>query len=48
LHIAFRINKIFIEFVIYPREGHGLREKAHKQDALLRALQWFDKYLKRK
>jgi dipeptidyl aminopeptidase/acylaminoacyl peptidase len=31
--------------MIYPGEGHGLREPAHTADALKRTLAWFDKYL---
>jgi dipeptidyl aminopeptidase/acylaminoacyl peptidase len=32
--------------MIYPGEGHGLRDPAHSADALRRTLEWFDKYLK--
>ena len=32
--------------MIYPGEGHGLREPAHAQDALRRTLEWFDRYLR--
>jgi dipeptidyl aminopeptidase/acylaminoacyl peptidase len=32
--------------MIYPGEGHGLREPAHAQDALQRTLEWFDRYLR--
>jgi dipeptidyl aminopeptidase/acylaminoacyl peptidase len=32
--------------MIYPGEGHGLREPAHNADALRRTLEWFDRYLK--
>jgi dipeptidyl aminopeptidase/acylaminoacyl peptidase len=32
--------------MIYPNEGHGLREPAHAKDALERTLAWFDKYLR--
>jgi dipeptidyl aminopeptidase/acylaminoacyl peptidase len=32
--------------MIYPGEGHGLRDPANAQDALQRSLAWFDKYLK--
>jgi dipeptidyl aminopeptidase/acylaminoacyl peptidase len=31
--------------MIYPGEGHGLREPAHIADAAERTLAWFDKYL---
>jgi dipeptidyl aminopeptidase/acylaminoacyl peptidase len=33
------------EFVIYPREGHGIREERHRIDLLNRILAWFDKYI---
>lgn len=32
--------------MIYPNEGHGLREPGHARDALDRTLAWFDKYLR--
>ena len=32
--------------MIYPGEGHGLREPVHAEDALQRTLAWFDKYLR--
>jgi dipeptidyl aminopeptidase/acylaminoacyl peptidase len=32
--------------MIYPVEGHGLRDPKNAQDALSRSLDWFDKYLK--
>jgi len=34
------------EFVIYPREPHGLHEEKHLVDRLNRILAWYDKYLK--
>jgi dipeptidyl aminopeptidase/acylaminoacyl peptidase len=34
------------ELVIYPREGHGIREEKHQIDRLQRNLDWFSKYLK--
>jgi dipeptidyl aminopeptidase/acylaminoacyl peptidase len=33
------------DFVVYPREGHGLREEKHVVDRLRRIVAWFDKYL---
>jgi dipeptidyl aminopeptidase/acylaminoacyl peptidase len=33
------------ELVVYPREGHGLREEKHQIDLLNRIVAWFDKYL---
>lgn len=34
------------DFVIYPREGHGLREEKHLLDRLNRIVAWYDKYVK--
>jgi dipeptidyl aminopeptidase/acylaminoacyl peptidase len=34
------------EFVLYPREPHGLREEKHLLDRLQRTVAWFDRYLK--
>jgi dipeptidyl aminopeptidase/acylaminoacyl peptidase len=34
-----------VEFVHYPREGHGLREPRHRSDSLQRALAWFDRWI---
>ncbi len=33
------------EFVVYPREGHGLAERNHQVDALRRTRAWFDRWL---
>ena len=33
-------------FVVYPGEGHGLRQPAHQEDAEHRTLAWFDRYLR--
>jgi len=34
------------QMIAYPREGHGLIERAHQQDVLERMLAWFDRHLK--
>ena len=34
------------DLVLYPREGHGLREEQHLLDRLNRVVAWFDKYVK--
>ncbi len=34
------------EMVVYPREHHGFKERAHQVDLLRRILAWYDKYLK--
>ncbi len=33
------------EFVVYPREGHGFRERDHQLDLLHRVRAWFDRWL---
>ncbi len=35
-----------VEFVRYPREGHGFREPNHLVDTMERILRWFDRWLK--
>jgi dipeptidyl aminopeptidase/acylaminoacyl peptidase len=35
-----------VQFVRYPREGHGFREPYHRVDTLERTLRWFDRWLK--
>jgi dipeptidyl aminopeptidase/acylaminoacyl peptidase len=34
------------ELVVYPREGHGIREQKHQIDVLNRVIAWYQKYLK--
>jgi dipeptidyl aminopeptidase/acylaminoacyl peptidase len=34
-----------VELVVYPREGHGLREKEHGLDEDTRLLRWLEKYV---
>jgi dipeptidyl aminopeptidase/acylaminoacyl peptidase len=31
--------------MIYPGEGHGLRDPEHTADAMRRTIEWFDRYL---
>jgi dipeptidyl aminopeptidase/acylaminoacyl peptidase len=38
--------KVECELVVYPREGHGIREEKHQLDVLNRVIGWFEKYLK--
>ncbi|SEL14010.1 S9 family peptidase [Streptacidiphilus jiangxiensis] len=44
-HRALRHFGVEHELVVYPREGHGLRERAHQLDALRRVRAWFDRRL---
>jgi len=34
------------QLVVYPDEGHGFQNPAHKRDLLQRTIRWFDTYLK--
>jgi dipeptidyl aminopeptidase/acylaminoacyl peptidase len=33
------------EFIVYPREGHGLAERGHQLDLLRRIRGWLDRWL---
>ena len=46
LYTALKWKGVPTEFVTYPREGHGLGERAHQLDFMQRVAGWFDKYLK--
>lgn len=43
---AMKAMKVPTSVMIYPGEGHGLRDPEHLADAEQRTLAWFDKYLK--
>jgi dipeptidyl aminopeptidase/acylaminoacyl peptidase len=45
MHTALKWKGVPVEFVMYPREGHGMAEPEHQADFQSRALGWFDKYL---
>ncbi len=42
---ALRALGVPTSIMIYPGEGHSLRDPAHAEDALQRTLAWFDRYL---
>jgi dipeptidyl aminopeptidase/acylaminoacyl peptidase len=46
MYTALKVKGTPTEFVIYPREPHGLRERAHQLDYIQRSLDWFDRYVK--
>lgn len=46
MYQALRRRNIATALVIYPREGHGLREPRHRADALERTVSWFDRFLR--
>lgn len=42
LYRALRHFGVRTEIVLYPREGHGLGERAHQLDFAQRFVDWFD------
>ncbi len=46
LYTALKWKGVPVEYVTYPREGHGLSERAHQLDFMQRVLGWFTKYVK--
>ena len=42
---ALHAMNVPVSLVIYPDEGHGIRQPAHALDARRRTVAWFDKYL---
>ena len=46
MYMALRRRGVETVMVRYPREGHGLREPRHRQDALERTVAWFNRFLK--
>jgi dipeptidyl aminopeptidase/acylaminoacyl peptidase len=46
LYTALRLRGMPVEMVTYPREPHGLRERAHQLDYMNRSLDWFDRWVK--
>jgi len=45
MYQALRLLGKEYQFVTYPREGHGIRERKHQIDLLTRLGEWFEKYL---
>jgi dipeptidyl aminopeptidase/acylaminoacyl peptidase len=33
------------ELVVYPNEGHGFVDPAHRRDVMERAVEWFERYM---
>jgi dipeptidyl aminopeptidase/acylaminoacyl peptidase len=46
MYTALKWKGVPVEFVTYPREGHGVTERAHQEDFMRRVIGWFEKYLK--
>ena len=45
LYTTLRKSGVTVELVSYPREGHGLREPAHRYDRIHRTTEWFERLL---
>lgn len=48
IHEALTDLNVPVEFVTYPREGHGIAEPAHQRDMLRRNLEWFKRWVLKK
>jgi dipeptidyl aminopeptidase/acylaminoacyl peptidase len=46
IYQALTDHNVPVEYVVYPREGHGIRESAHQRDLLERNLRWFTNWLR--
>ncbi len=40
-HEALRARQVETEMIVYPGEGHGIRQPRHREDVLARTLAWF-------
>ncbi len=47
LYVALREQNVEVEFVRYPRAGHGLEEYWHKLDSLQRILRFLDRHVRK-
>lgn len=47
IYQSLRDRNIPVEYVVYPREGHGFTEKPHQSDLMERNLRWMTDWLKR-
>jgi len=46
LFVALKRNEVPVEFVVYPRQPHGIGEPALQRDAMKRNVDWFDRWMK--
>jgi dipeptidyl aminopeptidase/acylaminoacyl peptidase len=46
LYQALRIKDVPTRYIIYPRQPHGLSDRAHREDYLNRILDWYNNYVK--
>ncbi len=42
---ALKSQHVPTQLVVYPNEGHGFSDPAHRRDVVVRMVEWFDKYL---
>ena len=42
---ALRDRHVPTQLVVYPNEGHGFVDPAHRQDVMVRAVEWFERYM---
>ncbi len=42
---ALRDRHVPTQLVVYPNEGHGFVDPAHRRDVMDRAVEWFDRYM---
>jgi len=43
-HEALKANRVATDMIVYPDEGHGIRQPRHRADVLKRTLAWFEQY----
>lgn len=48
MYTALKWKGVPVEYVSYPREGHGVSERAHQYDFMNRVAAWFEQYLQGK
>ncbi|MGO9228947.1 MAG: alpha/beta hydrolase family protein, partial [Bryobacteraceae bacterium] len=42
---ALRDRRVPTQLVVYPNEGHGFADPAHRRDVMERAVEWFARYM---
>jgi dipeptidyl aminopeptidase/acylaminoacyl peptidase len=43
---ALKVFKVPVQFVVYPDEGHYIRDPEHQRDIIVRTVEWYDKWLR--
>ena len=46
MYVALRQRGVKTQFVTYPREEHGIRERKHQIDLMQRVIAWYDEHLR--